>query len=144
MHPDFNESVYLINDIAVLKLSSAAPIATSSNINTACLPTSAIAAGTRYKQHIFKLLCNTFLIYQTLILRRCEVAGWGKDAFGTGQYQNILKQVDVSVVSPADCQTALRRTRLSNFFNLDSSFMCAGGETGKDACTVREFNIVLH
>lgn len=71
------------------------------------------------------------------------MAGWGKDAFATGQYQNILKQVDVSVVSLADCQTALRKTRLSGFFNLDSSFMCAGGEAGKDACTVREYKFVL-
>ncbi|XP_020279389.1 trypsin I-P1 [Pseudomyrmex gracilis] len=112
VHPDFNKPVYLANDIAVLKLSSAAPIATNNNVNTVCVPSSAIAAGTK-----------------------CEVAGWGKDAFATGQYQNILKQVDVSVVSLADCQTALRKTRLSGFFNLDSSFMCAGGEAGKDACT---------
>lgn len=38
----------LYNDIAVLRLSSAAPIATNSNINTACLPNGPVDAGTRY------------------------------------------------------------------------------------------------
>lgn len=49
VHPDFNKPVYLANDIAVLKLSSAAPIATNNNVNTVCVPSSAIAAGTKYK-----------------------------------------------------------------------------------------------
>ncbi|XP_011862850.1 PREDICTED: trypsin-3 isoform X2 [Vollenhovia emeryi] len=112
LHPQYN-SQNLQNDIAVLKLSSAAPVATSPNINTACLPSSAAATGTR-----------------------CWVSGWGKDAFGNnGMYQNILKEVDVPILSQADCQTALRRTRLGGLFVLDGSFMCAGGEPGKDACT---------
>jgi len=72
------------------------------------------------------------------------VTGWGKNAFGNnGMYQSILKEVDVPVLSQADCQTALRKTRLGNFFVLDTSFMCAGGEAGKDACTVREYDILL-
>ncbi|XP_014478380.1 PREDICTED: trypsin-3-like isoform X2 [Dinoponera quadriceps] len=112
LHPEYN-SQNLQNDIAVLTLSSAAPIATSPNINTACLPSAAPAAGTR-----------------------CWVSGWGKDAFGpNGRYQSILKEVDVPVRSQADCQTALRSTRLGQFFILDNSFICAGGESGKDACT---------
>jgi len=70
------------------------------------------------------------------------VTGWGKDAFGSnGMYQSILKEVDVPVVSSANCQTALRGTRLGSAFVLDNSFMCAGGEAGKDACTVREYNL---
>ncbi|CAL1676066.1 unnamed protein product [Lasius platythorax] len=110
IHPQYN-SQNLYNDIAVLRLSSAAPIATSPNINTACLPSAAVAAGTR-----------------------CWVTGWGKNAFN-GMYQTILREVDVPVMSQADCQTALRKTRLGNSFILDSSSMCAGGEVGKDACT---------
>ncbi|XP_011635278.1 trypsin-3-like [Pogonomyrmex barbatus] len=113
LHEQYNPQS-LQNDIAILKLSSAAPIATSPNINTACLPSAATAAGTR-----------------------CWVSGWGKDAFGnSGMYPRSLKEVDVPVISPADCQTALRKkTRLGDFFVLSSSFMCAGGEVGKDACT---------
>ncbi|KMQ86492.1 peroxisomal membrane protein pex16 [Lasius niger] len=64
----------------------------------------------------------------------CWVTGWGKNAFN-GMYQTILREVDVPVMSQADCQTALRKTRLGNSFILDSSSMCAGGEVGKDACT---------
>lgn len=76
-----------------------------------------------------------------LILLRCWVSGWGKDAFGpNGRYQSILKEVDVPVISQENCQTALRSTRLGSSFVLDSSFMCAGGESGKDACTVREYD----
>jgi len=44
--PIFN-SQNLQNDIAVLRLSSPAPIASNPNINTACLSTS-VAPGTRY------------------------------------------------------------------------------------------------
>lgn len=58
--------------------------------------------------------------------------------------QPIEKEVDVPVVPFATCQTTLRTTRLGVAFNLDPSFLCAGGEPGKDACTVRErYNVFL-
>lgn len=47
LHLSYN-SQNLQNDIAVLKLSLAAPITTNPNINTACLPSAATAAGTRH------------------------------------------------------------------------------------------------
>ena len=35
-----------------------------------------------------------------------------------------------------DCEKRLRTTRLGQFFQLSrSSFVCAGGELGKDACS---------
>ena len=33
-----------------------------------------------------------------------------------------------------ECQNILRNTSLGEDFSLHSSFMCAGGEPGKDAC----------
>lgn len=45
----------LHNDIAVLRLSSAAPIATSPNINTACLPNGPIDALTG-KMYVLQLI----------------------------------------------------------------------------------------
>ncbi|XP_072754349.1 inactive CLIP domain-containing serine protease A3 [Anoplolepis gracilipes] len=112
LHPNYT-SGNLHNDIAVLKLSSAAPIATNPNINTACLPYVPAAVGTQ-----------------------CWVTGWGKNAFGpSGTFQNILKEVDVVLRNQTDCQTRLRKTRLGDWFVLDNSAMCAGGEAGKDACT---------
>ncbi|GIY83964.1 phenoloxidase-activating factor 2 [Caerostris extrusa] len=52
-----------------------------------------------------------------------------------GEYQNVLKEVDVPVVSRALCSTELRSTNLGPDFQLHPGFLCAGGEAGKDACT---------
>ncbi|XP_076546997.1 inactive CLIP domain-containing serine protease A3 [Osmia lignaria lignaria] len=113
IHPQFN-SVNLQNDVAVITLSGTVPISTSPNINTACLPRAIPATNTR-----------------------CWVSGWGKDAFGAnGRYQSIMKEVDVSIVGQTTCEAELKRTRLGQSFDLNqNSFLCAGGETGKDACT---------
>lgn len=66
------------------------------------------------------------------------MSGWGKDMFGLqGQYQQIMKKVDVPIVAPATCQTQMQAARLGPTFVLDTtSFICAGGEASKDACTV--------
>ncbi|XP_043265903.1 phenoloxidase-activating factor 2-like [Colletes gigas] len=113
VHPNFN-SVNLQNDVAVLTLSGTVPISSSPNINTACFPSAVPPANTR-----------------------CWVSGWGKDAFGAnGKYQSTMKEVDVPIVDDATCEAALRRTRLGQSFSLSKgSFLCAGGEPGKDACT---------
>lgn len=114
LHYRYNRTLYLLDDIAVLRLSSNAPIATSPNINTACLSCEPVDVGTK-----------------------CWVTGWGKNAFGSnGTYQSILKEVDVSVISQANCETALRRAKGNRILKyLDNSTMCAGDEVGKDACT---------
>lgn len=72
---------------------------------------------------------------------RCMVSGWGQDMFGAqGQYQQILKKVDVPIVAPATCQSELQAARLGANFVLDTtSFVCAGGEANKDSCTVSFF-----
>lgn len=61
--------------------------------------------------------------------------GWGKNDFGKdGQYQVILKKIDLPVVGFGQCQASLRTTRLGQYFKLHNSFMCAGGEAGRDTC----------
>jgi len=52
-----------------------------------------------------------------------------------GEYQVILKRVQLDLVPHNDCETKLRGTRLGQFFDLDKSFTCAGGKLGKDTCT---------
>lgn len=47
INPGFNPR-NLMNDIAILKLGAAVPIATSPNINTVCLTSSPPVPGTRY------------------------------------------------------------------------------------------------
>merc|ERR1711874_806470 len=54
----------------------------------------------------------------------------GKD----GEYQVILKEIDLPVVDSYQCEASLRETRLGGKFQLDDSFLCAGGVPGKDTC----------
>ncbi|XP_068247347.1 uncharacterized protein [Palaemon carinicauda] len=109
VHPDF-KSASLHNDVALIEL--AAPLTFQFHINSVCLPNAnqLPAVGTR-----------------------CFASGWGKDAFN-GNYQPILKKIDVPFVEREYCQQLLRKTRLGKYFVLDKSFMCAGGEENKDAC----------
>ncbi|XP_046431660.1 phenoloxidase-activating factor 2 isoform X1 [Neodiprion fabricii] len=113
VHPSFNAQ-NLQNDVAIIRLSSTVPISSSPGISTICPPTGMPAAQTR-----------------------CWVSGWGKNAFGpNGAYQSIMKEVDVPILDQGNCENRLRGTRLGQFFNLSrDSFMCAGGEANKDACT---------
>lgn len=64
--------------------------------------------------------------------------GWGRNDFSaSSQYQAILKEVDVPLIDQNTCQTQLRATRLGQNFQLDfGSFVCAGGESGKDAVSL--------
>lgn len=97
------------------------------------------------RYYIICSLKNDYYIKIKLCIKyfRCIVGGWGRDSFN-GNFQNIAKAVEVPVVAYADCQTRLRATpRLGPNFNLDSnSFLCAGGEAGRDACTVLYYFII--
>jgi len=52
-----------------------------------------------------------------------------------GEYQSIMKQIQMDIVPHPVCENQRRATRLGQYFNLDSSFTCAGGKPGKDTCT---------
>merc|ERR1711972_556787 len=65
----------------------------------------------------------------------CTATGWGKDKFGdSGQYQVVLKEVELDIVNKEQCQDKLRETKLGKRFRLHDSFLCAGGIAGKDTC----------
>ncbi|XP_039432624.1 spaetzle-processing enzyme-like isoform X2 [Culex pipiens pallens] len=109
-HKQFNKGS-LYNDVALLFLDKPAELIDT--INTVCLPP---------QNYNFDL-------------NRCFASGWGKDVFGKdGKYQVILKKIELPVMPFNECQSALRTTRLGKRFNLNKSFMCAGGEAGKDTC----------
>lgn len=112
VHPSYTAN-NLKNDIAILRLSSPVSLGQFPTIGTACLA------------------------QQAFVGSRCYVSGWGKNDFSnTGAYQAIQKEVDVPVLANAQCETQLRATRLGASFVFDTlSFMCAGGEANKDACT---------
>ncbi|GJQ81592.1 CLIPA10 [Trypoxylus dichotomus] len=102
----------LTNDVAFLFLKT--PFNITEPVNTLCLPQQdlIVPSGTK-----------------------CYTSGWGKDVFGKeGKYQVILKKVDLPIVERETCQNKLRSTRLGKHFELDRSFICAGGEEGKDTC----------
>ncbi|KAI8427068.1 hypothetical protein MSG28_014707 [Choristoneura fumiferana] len=111
VHKDFN-SGNLFYDVGLLFLSS--PVEAAPNVGVACLPplNMRVAPGTR-----------------------CFASGWGKDVYGKeGRYQVILKRVELPVVDRTRCEQLLQSTRLGVHFRLHSSFMCAGGEPGRDTC----------
>ncbi|KAK0161715.1 hypothetical protein PV327_008133 [Microctonus hyperodae] len=112
VHPEFYAGT-LYNDIAILNLDHDIDFEKNPHISPACLPAK----------------------HEDYTGARCWTTGWGKDAFGDfGKYQNILKEVDVPIVSHSVCQQQMRLTRLGPSFNLHPGFICAGGEEGKDAC----------
>jgi len=112
IHPEFY-SGNLYNDIAIIKLDGFVDFQRNPHISPVCLPDA----------------------FQNFAGKRCFVSGWGKDAFGgKGKYQNVLKEVDVPVLSHFDCERKLKNTRLGFDFVLHPGFICAGGEEGKDAC----------
>ena len=101
----------LLNDIALLVLQSSVKM--NDVIGLICLPSQDQAYDNK----------------------NCIATGWGKNKFGRkGLYQAILKKIELPTVLFDDCEEKLRDTRLGEDFELDESFMCAGGEEGKDAC----------
>lgn len=110
-HKDF-VAAGVFNDFALLVLET--PMDKAEHIGTVCLPDQG----------------------QTIISKNCFVSGWGKNVFGSeGRYQDILKKIELPIVPVEQCQAALRKTRLGSSYILHDSFLCAGGEEGKDACS---------
>jgi len=109
IHKRFNKRT-LFNDIALLYL--AEPVELKQHIDTLCLP--------KYRADYDET--------------KCVATGFGKDTFHGGQYQNVMKQVDLTTVKRLDCQKSMRTTKLGRHFRLHSSFTCAGGEEGVDTC----------
>ncbi|KAB7498852.1 Serine proteinase stubble, partial [Armadillidium nasatum] len=112
IHPKFYAG-NLENDIAVLTLRGYIDFLANPHISPVCLPNP----------------------YTDFTNQQCYVSGWGKDAFGySGEFQQILKKVDVPIVDRQSCQYALQEARLGRDYYLPEGFICAGGEEGKDTC----------
>ncbi|XP_060870685.1 uncharacterized protein LOC132945080 isoform X2 [Metopolophium dirhodum] len=108
-HADF-EPDELLNDVALIIVIK--PFSLSKNVGTICLPS---------PNYVFS--------------NRCYASGWGKKEFGElGVNQVIMKKIDLPIVPPSSCLELLRETRLGVDYILPESFICAGGEIGKDTC----------
>ena len=74
--------------------------------------------------------------YKLYILKSQTMIDFFLTSGKEGRYQVILKKVNLPVVPRNTCLEALRKTRLGPYFKLHESFICAGGEQGKDTCKV--------
>jgi len=108
MHPGFRQGP-LFSDVAVLELTG--PARLSRHVQPICLPRPE----------------------QDFTGSRCLAAGWGRAAFDSG-LPALPAKIESPVVDHRQCQSRLQKTRLGTFFKLDESFICAGGESGADAC----------
>merc|ERR1712066_170511 len=54
------------------------------------------------------------------------VYGWGALSYGTGQYPDVLMEVEVAVVTNDVCSTA--------YSGINENMICAGGVEGEDSC----------
>merc|ERR1711936_1527766 len=92
IHPEFN-SRNLANDWALLYTTE--PFELQEHIDTVCLPEPE----------------------EQFDGQNCFATGWGKDQFGAaGEYQVVLKEIDLPIVGHQQCQDSLRRTRLGRRF----------------------------
>merc|ERR1712107_851468 len=104
IHPEFNPR-NLANDFALIFL---AEDFLDFHVDTVCLPEPNQAYGN---------------------YAPCYATGWGRDRFGSkGDYQVVLKEVDLNVVDNAQCQSALRTTRLGKKFKLHPSLCVLGAK----------------
>jgi len=121
IHPGF-DSKNLQNDFALIHLAEEFPL--TQHINTMCLPDPFYADDEEFDDDE-----NS---YDT---SDCFATGWGKDKFGSdGEYQVILKQVQLDIENHDQCENEFQKSRLGKNFQLDDSFLCAGGRQGQDTC----------
>ncbi|KAK5647682.1 hypothetical protein RI129_002574 [Pyrocoelia pectoralis] len=110
IHPQYYKGG-LFYDFALLILDT--PLEITDNVDVVCLP-------------------NKTMISEKVF---CYATGWGQEVFsGEGKHPAILKKIDLPIVDRESCQERLRKTRLSTRFKLHDTFICAGGELGKDTC----------
>ncbi len=104
VHPDY-DSRQLVNDIALLKLSSPSSVE----------PVTLFSGNSRKTS-------------PTLIGQSTTLIGWGLYRTSSPYYPSILQQVDLPVVDSGICSSAFIG------FTLTDSQLCAGYSSGKDAC----------
>lgn len=100
LHPNYTPE-FLRNDIGLLLLKS--PFTLKPHINPVCLP-------------------NSLISYNP---NNCAVTGWGEDYSKKGQFQNILRQVKLSVLPTETCKLKLQSTKLGSRFKVHESYLCA-------------------
>ena len=101
-HPNY-ESSTLNNDIALIRIEN--PINLAANVHIA--PVCRAQYGENFAN------------------RRCMLSGFGKSEF-KGEYQSVLREVQLPILDHSQCSSLLQQTRLGSSFDLHSGFICAG------------------
>lgn len=111
IHPDYGEVNQYDSDIALLELATSAPFRSPS---AAGLPIAGVAL---VPENV-----------GALVGVESTVTGWGNRQPGSSDYPAALHEVEVPIVSNADCRAAYGDT-------ITSAMLCAGlSEGGKDSC----------
>ncbi|KAH8316422.1 hypothetical protein KR067_007575 [Drosophila pandora] len=113
-HEGFNNLTFY-NDIALLMLER--PFQLAPHIQPICLPPP-----------------ESPQLMLDLERAKCLATGWGHTNYSSNVLEHLLKRIELPVVDHESCQKLLRRTVLGRRYRLHSSFLCAGGEEGKDTC----------
>lgn len=112
-HPKYDNETH-INDLALLFWDEPLDM-NNGNVNTICLP-------------------NENDIFDNL---NCRVTGWGtSDSDPSASISNEMKYLELKVVEKSECERSINKAANQSNFILDKSFICAGGESGKDTCQV--------
>ncbi|XP_062565588.1 phenoloxidase-activating factor 2-like isoform X2 [Armigeres subalbatus] len=107
IHPQYYDEL-LHNDIAILFLND--HVSFTEVVGTVCLP----PQNANFDK------------------KKCVFCGWGEDTLGRNS--SILKRTKLPIVPRDECELVLSKILHSPYFKLHESFLCAGGESGKDAC----------
>lgn len=76
----------------------------------------------------FNTLQDFFIIVYESIKPLCDFTAT------SARISDQLKFLELSVVGKAECEKKYKKTALGNGFQLHESFICAGGEAGRDTC----------
>ena len=75
---------------------------------------------------LIMLISNLECSARILLLR--TVLGWGALSYGTGEYPDVLYELEVGVVTNDVCSSA--------YTGITDGMICAGGVEGQDSCQV--------
>ena len=126
-HPDFEKDSdgRTINDIALIRLPKLARENTA--VKLACLPINPTVAAREL---------NVPNIREGLVSYRPTVVGWGKDLTRKERFQGVQERVGSSIQQKLTMPVLSDEECGRRFFKFRPDQICAGGEEGKEICTV--------
>ena len=113
IHPDYNPRS-LINDLAVLIVEK--PFSLTAAVGHVCLPSP---------------------LEKVMIDAECVATGHGRESYQYGLYSRDLRKINLPIWDNEKCEKTLNEELFSNKsmnWEIDPSFLCAGGKANEDTC----------